>query len=1036
MLQFIITFALQRRVWVLLAAVALLTLGWRAARETPLDVFPEFARPLVEVQTEAPGLSTPEVEALITVPIEAALSGVPGLETQRSKSVLGLSSVVLFFRDGTDLLRARQLVQERLAIEANRLPHLARPPVILPSFSSMSRALKIGVTSAKLSRLDLSDLVRFTIRPRLLAIPGVANVSVWGQRDRQLHILADPARLRAHGLTLNALQSAITDATALAAGGFLDTAQQRIPLRHSAIADDPATLAEQPVPLRGGATLHLGDVATLSEGHAPPIGDAVIGSLRGTQGGLLLIVEKQPAANTLDVTHRVESALQELRPALADVDIDSSIFRPAGFIEQSLHNLQTAIAIGCILVVAVLLFFLRDLRAAIISLIAIPLSLTAAVVLLWLRGGTLNTLFLAGLVIALGEVVDDAVIDVENIRRRLRTACADTSASPLTIVLAASLEVRSAVVFSTLIVCLVCLPVLLLDGLAGAFFRPLALAYLLAVLASLIVALTVTPALCLWLLPQRSPSSGAPSPEPALIARLRRAYLVLLPRILAHPRRVVLLLVGVTVLPMLAVPFLREEFLPSFQERNFLMHWIERPGTSVEASRRSTEQIGRELLRIPGVQSFGAHIGRAEVGDEVVGPNFTEHWISIDPRADYTSTVRRIEAVVAAYPGVFSDVLTYLKERIKEVLSGTSSAIVVRIYGPDLDRLRSEANAIAAELSSIPGLIDLKVEPQINVPQIEVRLRPERAALYGLTAASVRRAIQVFVAGQRIGEVYPNGRSVDVLLWTPSLVRADLSALRRLLIDTPSGEVVEIGALAELRVVPAPNEIKRESGSRRLDVTCNVRGRALSSVARDIEARVAAHTFPRGTYPQILGEYAAQRSSRNQLALFSLLALAGIFGVLYLDFRSLRQSLLLFATLPFALVGGLCGALLAGGVLSLGSFVGFVSVLGIAARNGIMLLSHYRHLRCEEGVPWGSTLFLRGASERLLPILMTALCAGLALLPIVLRGNVPGYEIEFPMAAVILGGLASSTLLNLLFVPALYAAYGEPASSRHPGEET
>lgn len=1037
MLSFLIMTALHRRVWVMLATVVLLALGFRTARDIPLDVFPEFARPLVEVQTEAPGLSTPEVEALITVPIEAALSGVPDLETQRSKSVLGLSSVVLLFREGTDLLRARQLVQERLAIEAGRLPAVARPPVILPMLSSMSRALKIGITSNKLSRIELSDLVRFTVRPRLLAIAGVANVSVWGQRDRQLQVLVEPDRLHAHGLTLDAVQSAVTDATTITAGGFLDTEHQRIALRHAAIADSPASLAEQPLPLQNGPPLRLGDVATVREGHAPPIGDAIIGSPRGSQGGLLLIVEKQPTANTLEVTQRVESALAQLRPALRDVDIDPSIFRPAGFIEQSLHNLRIAIALGCILVVIVLMFFLRDLRAALISLIAIPLSLTAAVVLLWLRGGTLNTMFLAGLVIALGEVVDDAVIDVENIRRRLRAARSEAieggASSALSIVLGASLEVRSAVVFSTLIVCLVCLPVLLLDGLAGAFFRPLALAYILAVLASLVVALTITPALCLWLLPQGQSPQREHTAEPAPIARLRRAYLALLPRVIAHPRRVVILLVTSTALAGLAIPFVREEFLPSFQENNFLMHWIERPGTSVEASRRSTEQISRELLRIPGVQSFGAHIGRAEVGDEVVGPNFTEHWVSIDPRADHAATVRRIEAVLATYPGVFADVLTYLKERVKEVLSGTSSAIVVRIYGPDLDGLRAQARALAAELATVSGIADLKVEPQTNVPQIEVRLRPERAALYGLNAGPVRRVIRTFVAGQRIGEVYPHDRSVDVVLWTPPSARTDLSALQRLRLQTPSGEVVELGSVADLRVVPAPNEIKRESGSRRLDVTCNVRHRALSAVAHDIEARVASHVFPHGYYPQILGEYAAQRRSRNQLALSSLLALAGIFVVLYLDFRSVRTSMVLFATLPVALVGGLCGALLAGGVLSLGSLVGFVSVLGIAARNGIMLLSHYRHLRSQEGEQWGPALILRGASERLVPILMTALCAGLALVPIVLRGNAPGYEIEFPMATVILGGLLSSTALNLLFVPALYYAYGEPDSAGLPG---
>lgn len=1021
MLKLLVETALRRRSLVLIAAIALLLLGLRAAKETPLDVFPEFSRPLIEVQTEAPGLSTPEVEALVTVPLEAALAGIPDLETQRSKSVLGLSSVVLLLREGADPFRSRQLVQERLAVEASRLPAAARAPVILPPLSSLSRVMKIGVRSDRLSRIELSEIVRFTIRPKLLAVAGVANVSVWGQRDRQLQVLIEPERLRAHDLTLDVVASAVADATAADSGGFLDTPHQRLALRHAAIAEQPAALGQHLITLRGGAPLRLGDVAEIREGHAPPIGDAIING----GPGLLLIVEKQPGANTLLVTRAVEAALSGLRPALSGIEIDPSIFRPAEFIDQSLRNLRSALLLGCVLVIGVLLVFLRDLRAALVSMVAIPLSLTAAVVVLWLRGGTLNTLFLAGLVIALGEVVDDAVIDVENIRRRLRLRPQNESESEsengpiLPVVLAASLEVRSAVVYATLIVSLVFLPVLLLDGLAGTFFRPLAQAYVLAVLASLGVALTVTPALSLLLLPS---AMRTQRPEPMQGAR--HLYRRILARVIKRPR---LLLGSLLVTSLLAVgglSFLGDELLPSFKETDFLMHWIERPGASVEASRRSTERISRELLAIPGVKSFGAHIGRAEVGDEVVGPNFTEHWIHIDPRADYPTTVRRIEQVVAGYPGVWSDVLTYLKERIKEVLSGSSAAVVVRLYGPELDGLRRQAGAVAAALGEIRGVSDLKVEPQIFVPQLEVRLRPERAALHGVSAGQVRRTVRTFLSGRRVGEVYPQQRSVEVVLWSPESARADRTALARLLIDTPRGERVELGAIADLIVVPAPSEIKREGGSRRLDVTCNVRGRDLGSVARDIERKVAGLPFPSGYYPEILGEYTAQRRSRNQMLGLSLFSLLGIFGLLYLDFRSLRHALLLFLTLPCALIGGVLGALLGGGVLSLGSLVGFISVLGIAARNGILILSHYRHLQDEEGIPFGTELILRGAEERLVPVLMTALCAGLALVPIVLRGNVPGYEIEHPMAVVIVGGLLSSTVLTLFILPALYGAYG------------
>lgn len=1020
MLKHLIEGSLRFRGLVLVAAVALLVLGVRAAQKTPLDVFPEFARPVVEIQTEAPGLSTAEVEGLISLSIETALAGLPDLETVRSKSVLGLSSVVLLLREGADIFRARQLVQERLAVVASRLPAVARAPVIMPPLSSTSRAMKIGVWSRTLSQMELSELVRWTIRPRLMAVPGVANVTVWGLRDRQLQVLADPEKLRAHEVSLDTLTRAAADAAAVSAGGFLDTANQRLAVRQVAALHSPTELAAAVVPSRGGTVLRIGDLAEVVVGHAPPIGDAVING----GPGLLLIVEKQPTGNTLSLTQDVDAALVALRPGLRDVEIDASIFRPAGFIERSLRNLRGAIGIGCLLVVVILLFFLRDLRTALISLTAIPLSLAGALVALWLQGGTLNTLFLAGLVIAVGEVVDDAIIDVENIRRRLRQSPDRPS---LPVILAASLEVRSAVVYASLIVCLVFLPVFFMGGLGGAFFRPLALAYVLSILASLVVALTVTPALALWLLPAgiaREKTRSDRPPEPRPVAALRARYRRMLAALLSRPRLAVALVTGSTVLALAVIPLLGDEFLPEFKETDFLMHWVEQPGASVAASRRSTLLISKELLSIPGVRNFGSHIGRAEVADEVVGPNFTEHWISIDPAADYDRTLARIHEVVAGYPGVFRDVLTYLKERIKDVLSGASAAIVVRIYGADLQTLRGQAQEVAAGLRQIPGVVDLKVEPQVEVPQVEVHLRPDHAALHGVSAAQVRRAVSTLISGQKVGEVYGEGSIHDVVVWGAPAARIDLAALRRLLIETPAGVAVPLADLAEVAIVPTPSDIKRENGSRRIDVSCNVRGRDLGSVAREVEQRVRALPFPRGYHPEFLGEYAAHQSARSRLLLLSALALLGIFGLLYLDFQSLRLAALLFGTLPFALIGGVGGVLLGGGVLSLGSIVGFVSVLGIASRNGIMLLSHYRHLEDDEGLGFGPELLLRGAEERLIPILMTALCAGLALLPIVAGGSLPGYEIEYPMALVIIGGMVSSTSLNLLLLPVLYGAYG------------
>jgi len=1034
-MRWLVSTSLNLRFVVTALAAILLGAGYQTVRTTPLDVFPEFAPPLVEIQTEGPGLSTTEVESLLSVPLENALNGIPKLKTIRSKSVLGLSSVVLIFEDGVELMLARQLVQERLATLAGQLPSVARPPVILSPLSATSRVMKIGLSSKRLSQVELTTLARWTIRPRLMAIPGVANVAIWGQRDRQLQVLVDPERLRDHGVTLDDVIRATGDAVAPAAGGFIDTPNQRLAVVHVPAVSKAADLERVPVVFRNGAPLALGDVAEVVEGFPTPIGDAVIND----GPGLLLIVEKHPSGNTLDVTRNVDAALQALRPGLQDVEIDPTIFRPATFIEMSLDNLRRAMLWGCLLVAAILVAFLFEWRTALISLLAIPLSLAAAAVLLDYRGATINVMVLAGLVIALGEVVDDAIIDVENITRRLRLNQASAAPRPaFQVVLEASLEVRSAVVYASLIVALVFLPVFLLEGLAGSFFRPLAASYILAVLASLGVALTVTPALSLLLLP----GATLERREPALVRWLKARYRSLLPGLVGRPRLAVASLAVIFGGAAAAVPHLGEEFLPNFREYDFLMHWVEKPGTSLDAMVRITRRASRELRGIPGVRNFGAHIGRAEVADEVVGPNFTELWISLDPRVAYEPTVARIQEVLDGYPGLYRDLLTYLKERIKEVLTGGSAAIVVRLYGPSLEALREKAQQVGRAIETVPGVAHLQVEPQVLVPQLEVEVRPEVALRFGLTSGDVRRAATTLVRGTQVGEIYEEQKIFGVAVWGAPRVRWDVESLRHLLIDAPAGAasraVVPLGDLADIRIAPAPNVVQRENSSRRIDVSCNVGGRDLGSVAREIETKVRAVPFERGYHPEFLGEYAARQQARRRLWMLSGLALLGIFLILQADFRSTRLALLVLASLPFALVGGVASAFLAGGVLSLGSLVGFVTVLGIAARNGIMLLSHYRHLEQQEGAPFGLQLVLRGAEERLAPILMTALATALALLPIVAGGNRPGYEIEHPLAVVILGGLASSTLLNLFLMPVLYYRYyrappGEPAPAQPNG---
>jgi Cu/Ag efflux pump CusA len=590
--------------------------------------------------------------------------------------------------------------------------------------------------------------------------------------------------------------------------------------------------------------------------------------------------------------------------------------------------------------------------------------------------------------------------------------------SAFDIVLKASIEVRSAVVYASLLVVLVFLPVFFLEGLAGSFFKPLATTYVLAILASLLVALTVTPALSLMLLGGKHERKH----DAPLVAWLKKHYRRVLPWFTARPRLAVAFLVAAFGATAFAWARLGEEFLPNFQERDFLMHWVEKPGTSLEAMTRITIRASKELRAINGVRNFGAHIGRAEVADEVVGPNFTELWISIDPKVEYEPTITRIQEVVDGYPGLYRDVLTYLRERIKEVLTGASATIVVRIYGPDLATLRELAATASKAMSDIRGVSALKVEPQTLVPQVIVRLRHEVAANFGLTPGQVRKAVATLVKGAKVGEVFEEQKIHDVAVWGVARVRTDVQSLRELLIETSPGGHVLLGDVADLEIVPTPNEIKREGASRRIDVTCNVGGRDLGSLAREIEEKVRALPFPHGYHPQFLGEYAARQEARRRLSGLSLIAVLGMLVLLQADFQCVRLTALVALTLPFALIGGVFAAWWGSGALSLGSLIGFVTVLGIAARNGILLVSHYRHLETEEGEPFSPGLIMRGAEERLTPILMTAGCAALALLPLVLKGNVPGHEIEFPMAVVILGGLVTSTMLNLLLLPSLYGA--------------
>jgi len=1028
MMRRLISASLRFRFLVIALASAMMIVGIALIPAMPVDAFPEFAPPRVEIQVEAPGMSTVEVEELITVPLEEALNGTQGLVVMRSKSVPGLASINLLFEPGSDIWRARQLVSERLATAIPNLPSVITVPIILPPLSSTSRAMFVGLSSDEVSLLDLSTIAFWDVRAALLAVPGVANVAIWGERLQQIHVQVDPARMRAHGvsvdqvaeITADALEVGLFTYTAAAhpgIGGWIETPQQRLAIRHVLPISTPEELAQVVVKIEDGVPLRLGDLGRVVEDHPPLIGDAVIND----GPGLLLVVEKFPWGNTLELTRGVEAALADLQQGLPGVEMDTTIFRPATFIELAIGNLSWALLIGALLVMVILLFFLWEWRVALISMVAIPLSLMAGALVLHQLGATINVMVLAGFVIAIGVVVDDAIIDVENITRRLRQNRLEGSTeSTASIVLHSSLEVRSAIIYATLIDVVAIAPVFFLEGLTGAFFGPLAIAYGLSVLASMAVALTVTPALALILL-RNAPIERRDSP---LARWLKSGYERGLSRIIHTARPAFAAVAIIAVLGVIVTPQLGQSLLPDFKERDFLMHWLTKPGTSHPEMTRITTAASQELRSIPGVRNFGAHIGRAIASDEVVGIYFTENWVSVDPSADYDATRAAIQQTVDGYPGIVRDVQTYLKERTKEVLTGTSEAIVVRIYGPELAVLRGLAEEVRQKISEIEGVDDLHTELQVDIPQVEVEVDLAKADRYGIKPGDVRRAAGALVAGIEVGDIYRDGKAFDVALWSTPETRTSLTSLRELLIDTPSGGQVRLADVAKVEIVPTPNEVKHEGVFRRIDVGLNVAGRDLGSVARDVEEALRQVDFPLEYHPELLGEYAERQAAQGRLLLLGIAALIGVFLLLHTSFGSARLATLSFLTLPSALVGGVLAAYLTGGILSLGSLIGFFTVLGIAARNGIMMINHFQHLEHSEGEPFGFGLVLRGARERLSPILMTALATGLALVPLAIAGDLPGHEIEHPMAIVILGGLVTSTLLNLFIVPSLYLRFG------------
>ena len=1025
MIRQIVESSLRLRVLVIAAAAVVMVVGVGELRRMPVDVLPEFAPPYVEIQTEALGLSANEVEDLVTLNVEEMVAGVPWLQTMRSRSVPGLSSVVMIFEPGTDLMRARQMVQERLTL-AYALPNASKPPVMMQPLSATSRVAMIGLSSSTVSLIDLSVLTRWTVKPRLLGVPGVANVAVWGDRDRQLQVQIDPERLRARGVTQSQIiQTAgnalwISPLTYLEAsfpgtGGWIDGPQQRLEVRHVLPLSTPADLGK--VTVEGRPTLRLGDVADVVEGHPPLIGDAL---LTGSPG-LLLVVEKLPGTNTLEVTRGVEAALAELRPGLPGVQLDASVYRSATFIEMAFGNLTTALLIAAGLGILILGAVLYDWRAVLISLAVVPLSLVAATVLVKIAGGTLNTMVLAGLVMALGVVVDEAIVSVDAVLRRLRKRREEgKGVSGIRLAVEAAFEVRVPLLYATLILLLAVVPVFLMEGVAGTFFKPLALSYALAVLAAMAVATTVTPALGLLLL-RDQPLDRRAAPW---VRWLQHRYAPVLARTINAPRTALFTAAVITVAGLASWPWLEQSLLPTFKERYLRIDWVGAPGTSHPAMVRMMARASREVGSIPGVSGAQVHMGRAVTGDQVVDVNASQLWVAIDPKADYDATVAAIQEVVDGYPGLSRRVESYLTDRIREVLAGSSQSIVIRIYGKKRDVLGAKAEEVRQALASVEGIADLRVDGYIEQPQVEIQVNLAAAEPHGLKPGDVRRAAATMYAGLNVGFLFEAQKMYDVVVWGTPALRNSVSDIRNLLLDTPRGGHVRLGEVADVRIASSPTVIHHEALQNRIDVVADVRGSDLASVVDAVESRLDDVEFPVEYYPALLGETVEREAAEERLLNFALAVAIGILLLLQAAFRSWRVAGLFFLALPMALAGGVVAALFDGATISLGTVIGFLGVLAIAVRHGIVLIKHYQRLEEQDGEPFGPALVLRGTRERFAPIVITALTTAAAMVPLILLGDLAGLEIVHPIAVVILGGLVTSTVFTLHVVPALYLRFG------------
>jgi len=1030
MLKALVQFSLRFRGVVIALAFVAVGYGIYTAFHAKLDVFPDFVQPQVTVQAEAPGLAPEQVETLVTRPIEAAINGLVGLASMRSESIQGLSIITVIFEEGSDIVIQRQMLGEKLSETAGQLPLGVKAPRMTPLTSSTMDLLKIGIVSDKLSPMELRTFADWTLKPRLLAVPGVAKCSAFGGEVRQLQIQVQPERLLAYDLSISDVLNVARVSTGVTGAGFIETENQRIIIQTEGQALTPEILGEVVVAHTNGFSVRLKDIATVVEGAEPKFGDTLI------QGrpGVLLTMNSQYGANTMAVTESLEAALKELAPVFQSegITVFPRLHRPATFIEAALHNIKSSLLLGGVLVVVVLFLFLGHFRTAFISVTAIPLSLLTAVVLLDHFGVTLNTITIGGLAIAIGEVVDDAIIDVENIFRRLRENQLLTNPRPaFRVVLDASLEVRTAVVYATFIVALVFLPVLTLTGLQGKFFAPLALSYILAIMASLAVALTVTPALSLLFFAKGVRSAS----EPRLQTWLKAGYRRVLGMVSEWPRAIIAVVLLICLLALTRVPVLlgTGEFLPEFREGHFVLQVFAAPGTSIPEMLRMGRHISSELLKNNNIATVEQQVGRAELGEDPWGPHRCEFHVELKTMAseEQEKIAEDIRKILETFPGLQFEVMTFLGDRISETISGELAPVVVSVYGDDLDVLDARAAEVAQVMASIPGGKDAKVKSPSGAPRMAVRLRSDRLTQLGFRPVEVLDAVQTAYQGTIVAQSYQGNRVSDVAVILNASSRKDPETIGSLLLRSTQGLRVPLRELAHIYLTSGRHSILHDGARRRQTVTCNPAGRDVSSFVADAKKQIASKVeFPSGVYAVFSGEAEERAKAQQQLLLHSSIAGVGILLLLTVVFANGRNLLLVLANIPFALVGGILAVYLpalfgeSDAGLTIGSLIGFVTLFGITMRNSVMMISHFEHLVQEEGMTWGPETALRGASERLIPILMTALVTSLGLLPLAIGSGETGREIEGPMAMVILGGLVTSTLLNLLVLPTLALRYG------------